>query len=337
MFSMDYNKILDSTYKWVSFEGVVWYVVFFLITVSILSVVPMMLRQGIFFDEPSLPVVQVLYAFNILVLFVGFFSLVEYILKANNFKTIKVTPEKLLDSLFLIILSLWYIFVWNIKREHRIIQLLVLFVYSFSLFSLFYFSGTFVELGVIVASIVFGIIYLGFVIQNCIRLSFGYFIFYNRDMKIKDSLLESWKITEGKVFGILWAFIIGEVAVLVYGTIIIFIVASLVGAIISPNFIQPVTYKIAMIVGGLIAAAPVLIAEQAFIAETYSQVELKHAIKNKVNKILVRRTLKTKPVKPAKSKKAAKKKPVKKVVKKKTTKKKAVKKKAAKKVSKKRK
>ncbi len=331
---MDYEKVLDSTYKWVSFKGAIWFVVFFLITLSILSVVPLMIRQGIFFDEPSLPVVQVLYAFNVFVLFVGFFSLVEYILKANNFKTQKVTPGLLLDSLFILILTAWYILIWNVKREHRIIQLLVLFVYVLSLFSLPYISGTLFGGIAAIASLLFGLAYLIFAIHNCIRLSFGYYILYNRNLSIKHALLESWKITEGRVFEILGAFVVGEVAVLVYGAVIVFIVASIVSIIIAPNFIPPVVYKLAMIIGSLIAAAPMLIAEQAFIAEAYSQVELKHAIKKKVNQILVRRTLAKKPAKS--SKKVAKKKAVKKKpVAKKVTKKKPVKKKAAKKAVKK--
>ena len=333
---MDYEKVLDSTYKWVSFKGAVWYAVFFLITLSILSVVPLMIRQGIFFDEPSLPVVQVLYAFNIFVLFVGFFSLVEYILKANNFKTQKVTPGLLLDSLFILILTAWYILIWNVKREHRIIQLLVLFVYVLSLFSLPYISGTLFGGVAAIASLLFGLVYLIFAIHNCIRLSFGYYILYNRKLSIKHALLESWKITEGRVFEILGAFVVGEVAVLVYGAVIVFIVASLVSVIIAPNFIPPVVYKLAMLIGGLIAAAPMLIAEQAFIAEAYSQVELKHAIKKNVNKILVRRTLAKKTAKSAKKvKKAAKKKAVKKKAAKKATKNKPVKKKVAKKAVKK--
>ena len=81
---MDNGKIIESTYKWIQVKGAVWFTVFFLITISIAVLVPMMVRQGIFFDEPSLPVVNVLYAFNLLVLFVGFFSLIEFI-NAKNY------------------------------------------------------------------------------------------------------------------------------------------------------------------------------------------------------------------------------------------------------------
>ena len=330
---MDYGKVLESAYKWTGFKGVAWFAVFFLITVSITVIIPLMLRQGIFFDEPSIPVVQVLYAFNAVVLFVGSVALIEFILKANNFKTQKVTPGKLLDTVFLLVLQVWYIFFWNLHKPYRLIQLLSLFVYTLALFSLTIYNNFFVALG---ASI-FGLAYLIFLIHNCVRLSFSYFIFYNRPLNIKHSLHESWKITEGRVVEILFAFIVGELVIIAYGGVIIAIVAAIASAVLAPSLIPPVAYKVAMLVGALVAAGPMIVGEQFFIAEVYSQVELKHAIKKKVGRILARRTLKKKrPVKKKKAKKRPAKRKAKKAIKKKA-KKRAVKKKAKKKPAKKKK
>ena len=318
---MDYGKIVESTYKWVSAKGAIWFAIFFLITLSIMTLIPLMIKQGIFFDEPSLPVVNVLYAFNAFVLFIGFFALVEFILKFNGFSTQKVTPGKLLDSAFLAVLYVWYTFIWNIHRPHRLIQLLSLFVCTLALFSLAFYNSSIVAFAVII----FGLLYLGFVVSNCVRLSFSYYIFYSRKLSIKHALLESWKMTEGRTTELLTAYVIGGVVVIVLGSVIVFIVGSVVSLILGSSFIPPVTYKLAILIGSLFASAFMLIGEQSFITEAYAQANIKHEIKQGVKRILTKRTL-VSDHKHKLAKKKTTKKALKKVVKKKVVKKKATKK-----------
>jgi hypothetical protein len=287
---MDYEKVLGSTYKWVLTKGAAWFVLFFIISISIFILVPILARQGIFFDEPSIPVVNLLYFFNTVVLFVGFFALIEFVLKTNGFSVQKVTPGKLVDSVFLMVLMAWYIFVWNLHKPHRLVQILSLFVSIFALFSIAYYSNLLVELSVII----FGIIYFAFVIKNFIRFSFSYFIFYDRKLTMKHALLESWKITENRVFDLFKIYIFAGGVILVMGLVIVFIIGSITSVFIYSSFIPPVVYKISMLVGLLFASSPMLIASQSCIVEAYAQVNVKNEIKKSVESILVKRTLSSK-------------------------------------------
>lgn len=287
---MDYEKILGSTYKWVLAKGAAWFVLFFIISIAIFILVPILARQGIFFDEQSIPVVNVLYFFNTVILFIGFFALIEFVLKINGFSVQKVTLGKIIDSIFLMVLMAWYIFIWNIHKPHRLVQILSLFVSIFALFSIAYYSNLLVELSMII----FGAIYVAFVIKNFIRFSFSYFIFYDRKLTMKHALLESWKITENRVIDLFKVYIFGGGVILVIGLVIVFIIGSITSVFIYSSFIPPVVYRIAMLVGMLFASSPMLIATQACIVEAYAQINVKNEIKKSVENILVKRTLSSK-------------------------------------------
>jgi hypothetical protein len=298
---MDYNKLIESTYAWVSFKGAFWFIIFFLISCSIIIFTPLMVNQGLFFNEASISVVNVLYFFNLIVFFVAFFSLIEFVLDSNGFNTQKISIEKLLDSFFLLILFLWYVFIWNIHRPHRILQIISLFVSTFAFFSLTYYNNSIIAF----AAIIFGLLYLEMVIVSCVKLSFGHLIFYIKKVSIKEALLDSWKISENRVGKMFTSYIVGGVTIIIFASIIIFVGGFFIDLLIGPSFIPPVSYKLSMFIASVFALAPIIIAKQALITEVYSQIKLKSEINRGVARILTKRILLNKrnqPIKKVKSK-----------------------------------
>jgi hypothetical protein len=328
---MDYDKIISATYNWFSLDKLMWFLVFFWLSFFVLVFVPLAFRIN-WFAQSSLWVINSLVGIIYLVLILMLMVLTSHTLKHNKFDAKDISFTRIIDTIFLVFLELWYIFVWNLHKAYRVTQLLLLFglplllVYSLAVKSLF------IDLALLIFAIGYGII----VVYNSIRLIFSVMLFYHKDLKIKKAIKEAWHLTHKKFWKILLGVILAIAALFVVFAIITIVFGAIVHLILLNFFTNPIAYELAVSFSSILALAPVLVGYYFAMTEMYSQLIVEDHSSRRIKRILAGRVISPRK-KQLKKKKASKKNLVKKKIKKKTVKKRKTKKKVVKKKTAKRK
>jgi hypothetical protein len=322
---MDYDKIIDSTYNWLSLEKLVWFMLFFWLSLPVLFLIPTALELGFFYYKLNW-VVQSLYIITYLAVLLGFMILTITCLNHKKIKSIELTATRYIDTLFLIVLELWYVFFWNIHKSYRFTQLLLL----VGIFLLSYYESISTSIFGSLALIVFLIFYVLMIVHNCIRLSFSLMVFYSRPISLKGAIKESWHMTHKKFKSTLLAYLFVVAAVFALFVVVSVILWLLSYFLLINYFTVALSQRLASSFSSLFAIVPALIAYYLGFIEIFSQLNRHHVTNNRIKRVLARKILV--PKKKSTKKKIVKKKKVsKKTIKKKTTKKKTVKKKNIKK------
>ena len=315
---MDYDQIINSTYSWFSLKKVIWFLIFFWLAIPFLFVIPWAIEKQ-YFSENMNWAIFILYFFVYVAILIGFVSLTCACLGHRKLKYNPPTNRRFIDTILLVFLELWYIFIWNIHKSHRFTQLLLLLGLPL-LYFYYLFNPTAVILG---SLILFSTAYLLFVIHNSIRLFFTVTIFYNKNLTKKETINEAWGLTKGRFILSFFSIILVLGVVFVMFAVIALVLGAISNILLLSRFTPNVAYELAQSIAIVFAFGPALISYYFGVIEVYSQLEREQVSTNRVKRILARRVLKPKTVK----KKVANKKTTKKKVKKKATKKKTVKKK----------
>ena len=317
---MDYDKIINYTYNWFSLEKIVWFLIFFWLSIPILFLVPWALEKQ-FFSESVSWIVYVLYFIIYLGILLGFISLTCACLGHRKMKHKVPTEKSFVETILLAFLEIWYVFIWNIHKSHRFTQLLLL-LGTPLLYFYYLFNPTQTILG---SLILFVILYVLLVIHNAVRLFFTMTIFYNKPVTKKEAIMEAWDLTHGRFtitfFSI--ALVIGVVFVMF--AVFAIILGAVAHIIFLSQFTPPVAYELAQTVALIFAFGPAIISYYFGVIEVYDQLEKERVSTSRIKRLLAKKVLspKTKKSKKkAKKKSTKKKKVVKKKAKKKTVKKK---------------
>jgi hypothetical protein len=308
---MDYDCIISATYNWFSLEKLAWFLVFFWLSFFALVFVPVAVGIG-WYSQEVLWIVNGLIGIMYIALILALIVLTCHTLGHNSFSVEKLSLGKFIDTIFLIILELWYILVWNIHKAYRVTQLLLLFgipllyVYSLSVQSMF----------ISAALIFFLICYVAIVIYNSIRLLFSVTVFYNHNFTIKKTIKESWHLTHKKFWKILIGLIFALAALFVLFIVISIILGAILHIILLNYFTNPIAYKIAVNFAQIFALAPVVVGYYFAVIEIYSQIRKEAHSSRRIKRILAKRVVAPK----IKAKKKVVKKKVKKKLKKKAKK-----------------
>jgi len=318
---MDYDRIINFTYNWVSLKKVLWFLIFFWLSIPIIFVVPWALEKQ-FFDESVSWIVYILYAIIYVGIIVGFISLTCACLGHKKLKYQKPTRSRFFDTILLVFLELWYIFVWNIHKSHRFTQLLLI-IGTPLLYFYYLFNPTIIILG---ALIIFMLLYLAAVIHNSVRLFFTVTIFYNKGLSKNEAIKECWELTHNKFVVTFFSILLVVGVVFVMFAVITIVLEAIAYIILISRFNPGVAYDLAQTIAVLFALGPATISYYFGVIEIYSQMEKERDSSSRIKRILARKVLlpKTQLKKVAKkTKKKVSKKPVKKnkVVKKKANKK----------------
>ncbi len=309
---MDYDAIINSTYKWISIKKVIWFLIFFWLAFPVIFLVPSMLQMN-FFSVWIVTAVALLYDVMSIALIVSFLVLITACLEKKNLRTKKVSLTRFIDTIFVVIIKLWYVFVWSMHKSYRYTQLLLL--VGTALLS-YYFYYSFGQKDILLALLlIFAAGYLITVIYNSVKLCFSVIVFYNKDVSVKGAVKESWHLTHRKFWQILLGLIFSAGTLLVLFIVVCLVLGSILNIILLLYFIPPVAYAISSKAVMLFALAPVLVGFCYSVIEIYSQLEKHRASTRTIKHFLARKVLSKGKVVKRKSVSVAKKK--KKVVKKK--------------------
>lgn len=283
---MNYDAIITSTYKWLSLNKLIWFLLFFWISVPVFLFLPVLLNLN-FFAENKLWLVNFLYFVIYFSLIVSFFILTYYCLKKHNHDAKEISITKFFDGVLLIFVQLWYIFVWNIHKSYRTTQLLLL----FGLPLLFFYSTYLMNWFVDYAIIIFLFSYFALVIYNWTRTSFSITYFLSHDCSIKDAVKESWHMTHNKFIKIIFAYFVIFVSIFVLFIVYTLLIGAILNLFLLNYFLPKIASELSFIIAGLISVAPVLISYYFAYFELYNQLTLQNLTSKRIKNILARKVL----------------------------------------------
>ena len=283
---MDYDSLINSTYKWIYLKKNIAFLLFFWIAVPTMSFI----QNGIItsmFAASKMWIVESIYIILIFGIVVGLLALLYAVLSHRKMFVFDISITRFVDTIFLCALKAWYVFVWNLHKSYRFTQLLLLagtpllFIYSI------YSQSIFIKASLVV----FTLLYSAMVLYNIIRTSFAVMIFYNKDLSIKESIKESWRMTHRRFWHTFFAYIMIIASVFVVFAVIAIIIGAIGNLILLTYYTQRIAYQIATSFAMFIALAPALIGYYFGATELYLQLLREHHSQKRVKRILARRVL----------------------------------------------
>lgn len=315
---MNYTTIINSTYNWMSLEKLLWFLLFFWISLPVFLLVPVGIEQNVF-ESSKLWVVSFLYSLIYFALIIAFLTLTQHCLRKKNYDAKELSLTKVVNGIILVFVQFWYVLVWNIHKKYRFSQLLILFGIPLLWFYLLNLSNWFIEL----SFFIFVLGYFLIIIYNYIRVSFSLTYFFSNDCTVQEAIKESWHMTHNKFLKVLFAYLVILVSVGALFITFVLVIGAIISLILLNYFIPSIAYNIAGFIAMLIAFAPTLIAYYFAYFELYDQLVLHKKSTSRIKRILVKRVFdKRQPVKEIKRKFQKNKLVKKKIVKKKVIKKK---------------
>ncbi len=326
---MDYDKIISKTYEWISTDKIVWFLVFFWLSFPVLFFFPGTINASSF-SESVYWIIILLYDIMYLAVLLGLMLLTTHCLQKTNFKSKDVSVTVYIDTVFLVFVELWHIFVWNLHKAYRFTQLLLLIGSVLLLYYSMYIESMFID----VALIIFLIGYAIIIAYNAVRISFSIPIFYSKNISVKNAVKASWHLTHKRFWKTLVGYVFAVGSVIVLFIIVSIILGGLSNLVLLYYMNAAAAYKIAVSIATLFALAPALLGYYFGSIELFSQLEREHETGTRIKRVLARRVIHSDHKHMAKSALVKK---VTKVSKKKAIKKKITKKKVSKKTKRKKK
>jgi len=278
---MDYDKIIGATYTWFSLKKLAWFLIFFWLSFFALVFVPVAIQIG-WYVQDVIWVVNTLIGVMYLALILALIVLTCHTLEHKSLNVQKLSVGKVIDTIFLVIVELWFIFVWNIHKAYRTTQLLLL----FGIPLLYFYTITGQSVFISISLIVFLVCYLALIIYNSIRLLFSVTVFYNHDFTIKQTIKESWHLTHKKFWKIIFGLIFSFAALFVLFAVISMILGAIVHLILLNYFTNVLAYKIAVNFATIFALAPVVVGYYFSIIEIYAQIKKEAHSSRRIKRLL---------------------------------------------------
>jgi hypothetical protein len=294
---MDYDAVIESTYKWALHGKAKIYLLFFFIMFLLIFVLGRMVEifwgQFYFSYETEAIFSDIFYVAQALV-FAGMVCLIRVSLKNSGFQTVKISVFKIVDVFFLQILELWYLLVWNLEKRYRVIQLL-----SLMGILLTSYTASVVRSELLTYSLIFlSIIYFLCVLYNSIRLLFPTLILINKGIKINDAILESWRLTYQREKEIFVALVFVLLFLFVFCAIASFFASAVANVVLlffglhtilgsSPN----ADLELARHIGAAFGVSVFIVGYWFAISKIYLQVVKHHDSSTRIKRILAWRVL----------------------------------------------
>jgi len=284
---MDFNRVISSAYSWISLNKVVWFLVFFWISLPVILLLPQAIQEYNLFTPELLPIVFFLYDVLYLALIVGFIALTQYCLSERNIKAPDFHPTKLIDIVLLVFTEMYYIFVWNLHASFRYIQVLLLISTG-----LLYYYYTLVSTNFVMN--LFALCttaYFVLVIYNSVRLFFTTTLFCNKTVGVKKAVEDSWAMTHNKFPEAITSILLVLILVFVLFSFAVLVLGTITSLILGFFFINPVAVSLGFRAATLFALAPAIIAYHYAVTEVYSQLNFHRETSTSIKRILAHKVL----------------------------------------------
>ncbi|MFA5931170.1 MAG: glycerophosphoryl diester phosphodiesterase membrane domain-containing protein [archaeon] len=306
---MNYKKLVNSAYSWISLDKAIWYLLFFCISVPVLLLVPMAFEQGVY-SSITMPLAIVLYDILYISVILGLVVLIQFFLEQRDSTISKMTIKKLFDLVFLVFVEIFYVLIWNLNSSFRLIQALLLIATAL----VFYYSTVIVNEATLTLAWLCLSAYFIIVIYNSVRVIFSTTIFCHKEVEIKEAVKESWALTEHRFYEVFSSLALLVVLSFIFASFVVIAFGTLASLILSHFFIDSVAMSFGFKLATAFALGPALIVYHCAFVELFLQLSSKKELGSRVKRILAHKVLR-------KGKLTKSKEPVRKFAKKKVSKK----------------
>ena len=193
---MNYNKIIGSAYSWISLDKLVWFLIFFWISLPLLMFLPSTISQYGLFGKSAIIVVNLLYFVIYLAVILGLVALTQQCLEERRIPIVNLSIKKMLSIVLLVFVEAFYSLVWSMSSHFRIIQILLLIATGLMYYYYTLMQTSFVQLLFALCATAYFIL----VIYNVVRIFFSTSLYCNKDLSIVEAVKESWAMTHNKFY-----------------------------------------------------------------------------------------------------------------------------------------
>jgi len=283
---MNYDSVIDATHNWISAKRVFWFIIFFCLSLPVLVMVPWVIEEQWVY-APLIPLVYLLFDLMYLCLIVGLLALTQWCLKQKNFSFQEISIGRIVDTVFLVLVEMWFVLVWNLHRAYRFTQLLLLIgiplLYYYSLYN----ATGFIQW----ALALFIVLYAAMVFYNAIRVCFSVIIFYNKDVSIVEAVKDSWALTHRRFWHTLLGLLLSIAALFVLFAFIMIVLGALTNLVLLAFFTAPIAYSVTIKAVFPFALAPAVIGYYFAVIEIYAQLSKERSSGTKIRHALARRAI----------------------------------------------
>ena len=106
--TMNYNKIIASAYSWISLDKLVWFLVFFWVSLPLLMFLPSAVEQYGVFGKSALILVNLLYFIIYLAVILGLVALTQQCLEERRIHTVALSIKKMFSIVLLVFVEGFY-------------------------------------------------------------------------------------------------------------------------------------------------------------------------------------------------------------------------------------
>jgi len=288
---MNFSKVVNSAYSWVSLDKLAWFVMFFWISLPCIFILPPIFQKGLIYTSVTRPVAIVLYDLLYMVFVLGVIMLMSHCLvdkKAS--KGFDLGARKVVDMVLLVVAEMFYIFVWNINSFFRKVQLLLLIAFTLLLY---YFTVVPTELLFYLLWLL-GTAYFILVVYNAIRLFFSSSIFVqkNASLGVIETIKESWALTHNRFREVLYSIIISLFLAFILFAFVTIALGALGAVVLQFFVINPVAMNIAFAISQAFGLGIALIAYHYMMAEVFVQLYSHAETSSKIRHLLANRAVK---------------------------------------------
>ncbi len=283
---MDYDRIVDASYNFFSIKKFVWFLVFFWLAFPVLVFVPWSLEENYFLSSLE-PIVLLLFVVMYVCVFFGLIFLLQHAFFTKKIQFNSLNIKKSLLVVPLVFVELFYVFVFNLNKSLRLIQILLLlgipllFYYNSVLFNSFISSALFTFLS----------LYFLLIIYNFTRLIFTIPLYFVNNQTIFQAPKSSWSLTHKKFNNIFIALIL-ILGVLFVIFLIFYFIFYFISYFVLSFFVLPkIALELSMFSSLIFALAPVLVAYYSCFSELFSQLLKEQNSSNAIKSILAEKIL----------------------------------------------
>jgi len=283
---MNYARVVSSSISWISMKKVLWFLIFFWISLPVLVFLPEFIDKGVY-SSSMIPLVIALYDILYLAVIMGVIVLIQGCLmhKHSNCKCMSI--PRLVGLVALVFIELFYVFIWSIYKGFRAIQLLLI-VLSVFVFYYYLASGSGFIFNLFVLSIT---AYFIVVVYNAVRLFFSTSVFCSNSVSPLDAVKQAAELTRHNFYHTIVSICISFVLAAIlfsFISICLWVIASLV---LSYFFINPIALSIGFKAAVIFALGPTLIAYHYSIIEVFTQLSAHRDASHRIRRILLHRAL----------------------------------------------
>ena len=283
---MNYDEIISSAFAWISLKKVAWFLVFFWLSFAVLFLVPQAIQKQAF-SSIGVTFVYSLYTIMYICALIGLISLVQACLGEKRFSAQKMSITRVIDTIFLVFVEMWFVWVWNLNKRLRVPQILLLIGASF-LYWYWLFDSAVIP-SIILALFVWA--YVSLVVYNWVRICFSMLCFYSKEQSIVGAAKDSWALTHNRFVETISATILSIGTALVLFAIAVVVLGAIANLVLLLFFTAPIAYGLAMSAATLFALAPALLAYQYAMTNVYAQLRRESQSSATIRKLLAKKVL----------------------------------------------